>query len=259
VTALLAVEGLFWSARHRPVLRDVTIAPTGGVIGLLGPNGCGKSSLLRCLAGLRTPDRGRVLLDGAPAHAGGRRDIARRIALLEQESTPDAELRVAEVVHLGRAPHRARFGAPSRRDADVVDAAMARTGIAHLADRHWSTLSGGERQRGRLARAFAQEPRCLLLDEPTNHLDVRHQLELLQSLADSRRTCVVALHDLRFAMRWCDDVVVLDGGRVVGQGAPSAVLQPDLIDAVWGVRAVRTRTADGIDGLELLGPTDLAR
>jgi iron complex transport system ATP-binding protein len=195
---------------------DVT-APAGAVTGVLGPNGSGKSTLLRLVAGALEPDRGAILLGGSDLGRMTRRERARRLALAEQENAPDVPLTVRDVVLLGRIPHRSRFGQDSAHDLDLADASLGRAGAAELADRAFRTLSGGERQRVHLAAALAQEPRLLLLDEPTNHLDVAAQLSLLQlvrDLAAEGMTVVMALHDLNHALRWCDHVVVLAGGRV---------------------------------------------
>ena len=243
-TARVLADDLSWGVQARAILDGVTLgAAPGELVGLLGPNGSGKSSLLRAVAGVRRVDAGTVLLDGEDVTALGRRAVARRVALVEQESSTEVDLRVRDVVDLGRIPHRDRWGAAGPHDTAAVGAAMDRVGVAHLAHRRWSTLSGGERQRTHLARALAQQPGCLLLDEPTNHLDVRHQLELFALLAGAGVTCVAALHDLPLAARHCDRLVVMDGGRVVADGAPVQALTEGLIARVYGVRATVTPLA----------------
>jgi iron complex transport system ATP-binding protein len=210
--------------------------PPGALTGLLGPNGAGKSTLLRLIAGLLTPESGAVLVDGGPVHALPRRDRARRIALLEQESSSTVPLTVREVVGLGRIPYRTLWGTDgSAGGHDPVDRALTAAGAAHLADRSWDALSGGERQRVHIARALAQEPHLLLLDEPTNHLDVSAQLSLLRFVRDLGRTTVAALHDLNLAAAYCDHVLVLSQGVLVAAGDPRDVLTPDLISRVYGV------------------------
>jgi iron complex transport system ATP-binding protein len=205
--------------------------PPGALTGLLGPNGAGKTTLLRLVAGLLDPEAGAVLVDDVPVHTIARRERARRIALLEQESS----LTVREVVALGRIPYRTLWG--SDPDEGAVDRALAATDAAHLADRAWSALSGGERQRVHVARALAQEPDLLLLDEPTNHLDVSAQLSLLRFVRDLGRTTVAALHDLNLAAAYCAHVLVLSGGRLVAAGDPREVLTADLVRRVYGVDA----------------------
>ncbi|WP_019813302.1 ABC transporter ATP-binding protein [Saccharomonospora saliphila] len=219
------------------VVDGVTVAPpTGRTTGLLGPNGSGKTTLLRLLAGVLRPTSGTVTLDSRPLGDLPRRDRARRIAMVAQQSDTQVPLTVEEVVRLGRVPHRKLWASTTRDDDAAVRDALAHTGMTGRQAQHWHTLSGGERQRVQIARALAQRPRELLLDEPTNHLDVRHQLELLQLVSDLPCTSVVALHDLNLAATYCDHVVVLDEGRIVREGTPHEVLTEDLIAEVYDVR-----------------------
>ncbi|WP_328489435.1 ABC transporter ATP-binding protein [Streptomyces zaomyceticus] len=223
---------------------SLTLAP-GTVTGLLGPNGSGKSTLLRLLAGVLAPDSGVVTLDGEPLGALGRRTVARRLATVEQQADTQTDLTVADVVRLGRVPHRRAWTPASAADETAVRSALARTGLTDRAGQPWRTLSGGERQRVQIARALAQEPRELLLDEPTNHLDIQHQLDLLALVAELRLTVVVALHDLNLAAMYCDRLVVLARGRVVAAGTPGEVLTEELIAGVYRVRAAVTRPEPG--------------
>ncbi|WP_369138689.1 ABC transporter ATP-binding protein [Modestobacter versicolor] len=227
-----------WRRGGALVVDDVTLAPApGATVGLLGPNGSGKSSLLRLLAGTARPDDGVVSLDGQELRTLTRRDVARAVAVVGQHAHTDTDIRVRDVVRLGRIPHRGFFGSSASRDEAAVTAALEHTGLTDKADRLWHTLSGGERQRVHIARALAQEPRELLLDEPTNHLDIRHQLELLSLVQRLPVTSVIALHDLNLAATFCDSIVVLAGGRAVAGGAPAEVLTAQLIGEVYGVRA----------------------
>ena len=209
--------------------------PTGALTGLLGPNGAGKTTLLRMVAGLISPEAGAVLVDGQDVDGIPRKQRARRIALLEQESTSSVPLTVREVVGLGRIPYRTLWG--NDPDDDAIDRALASARAQHLADRAWWSLSGGERQRVQIARALAQEPELLLLDEPTNHLDVSAQLSLLAFVRDLGTTTVAALHDLNLAAAFCEHVLVLKDGHLAAAGAPGDVLLPDLLRDVYGVEA----------------------
>ncbi|MGW6979720.1 ABC transporter ATP-binding protein [Streptomyces sp. NPDC054932] len=234
----ITAEGLSWSASGTPVVRGVglDVAP-GETVGLLGPNGSGKSSLLRCLAGLRVPDAGTVHYDGQPVRDWSARRIARRVAFVEQDGAFDTDLRVVDVVGLGRTPFRDRWRGPDATDRAVVAAALERVGLTGLADRSWKGLSGGERQRAHIARALAQQPYALLLDEPTNHLDVKHQLELMELLAGTGQTVLVALHDLTLAARHCDRLLLMDRGRLIASGTPADVLTAERLALVFGVDA----------------------
>jgi iron complex transport system ATP-binding protein len=252
----ITAKGLSWSVKGHRLLDNVDLeAQDGTIVGLLGPNGSGKTTLLRLLAGLRRPDSGTVEYDGINLRDLSRRTLARRLAVVEQDVTAHDNVSVRQVVELGRTPFRGRFDALTEQDQDIVDAALERANIADKQHRNWHTLSGGEKQRTQLARALAQQPREILLDEPTNHLDIRHQLELLDLLSSLSTTCVIALHDLNFAARYCDHVVILDQGRVVAAGTPEAVLTPDLISSVYGVEVLIDREpATSMLRVTYLGP-----
>ncbi|GAA4547755.1 ABC transporter ATP-binding protein [Amycolatopsis samaneae] len=238
----ITATGLSWSVKGHRLLDGIDLTVHDGkVVGLLGPNGSGKSTLLRLLAGLRRPDTGTVRYDGTGLRDLGRRVLARRLAVVEQDVVAHNHVTVRQIVELGRTPFRGRFDALTEHDRRIVDAALERVDIADKEHRSWHTLSGGEKQRTQLARALAQEPREILLDEPTNHLDIRHQLELLGLLGALEITCVVALHDLNLAARYCDHVVFLDHGRVVAAGAPETVLTAELIASVYHVEALVDR------------------
>ncbi|MGA5346807.1 ABC transporter ATP-binding protein [Streptomyces griseoincarnatus] len=230
----------------RLILDGVSLTPQPGcVTGLLGPNGSGKSTLLRLLSGVLSPASGVVTLDGRPLDDWGRRAVARRVAVVEQHSDTLVELTVLDVVRLGRIPHRRAWTPATAADEEAVRRALERTGLTDRADQPWHTLSGGERQRVQIARALAQEPRELLLDEPTNHLDIQHQLDLLNLIVELPVTSVVALHDLNLAAMYCDQIVILRGGRVVAAGTPGDTLTEPLIADVYGVRAEVTRSGPG--------------
>ncbi len=234
----IEVDALSWGVADRVIVNNVGLTiHDGQTVGLLGPNGSGKSSLLRCVAGLRTPSSGRVRYDGHDIQSWTSRRIARHVAFVEQSSDEDSDLRVGDVVALGRTPFRDRWRGLCRSDEVVIAAALERVGLTHLRARQWKTLSGGERQRAHIARALAQQPWCVLLDEPTNHLDVRHQLELMELLAGTDQTVLVALHDLSLAARYCDRIVLLNQGMLVAEGAPRDVLTADRLRAVFEVDA----------------------
>ncbi|MFJ9646142.1 ABC transporter ATP-binding protein [Streptomyces sp. NPDC101206] len=254
----ITAEDVTWSVAvgsAAPVVRGVSvdIAP-GETVGLLGPNGSGKSSLLRCLAGLRMPDAGTVRYDGASVRGWSALRIARHVAFVEQDPAADSDLRVADVVGLGRTPFRDRWRGPDATDRAVVAAALERVGLTALAGRPWRALSGGERQRAHIARALAQQPYALLLDEPTNHLDVKHQLELMELLTSTAQTVLVALHDLSLAARHCDRLLLLHHGRLIASGPPAAVLTTERLAEVFGVDAELTADALGRPHVAYRGP-----
>jgi len=242
----LATHDVRWGAGGKLIVDGVTLeVEPNRVLGLIGPNGSGKSSLLRLLCRLRKVASGVVTLDGQDIAHVGRRDLARRLAFVEQQATTETALSVCDVVRLGRTPHRAAFAAWSAEDERAVDAALERVGLSERHDQLWHTLSGGERQRVHIARALAQAPRELILDEPTNHLDIQHQLSILGLVRRLGVTCIVALHDLNLASLFCDRIGVLAAGRLVAAGAPEEVLTPALIREVFGVEVAIRPGANG--------------
>ena len=245
MTVLVEARGVTFGYPGREVLRDVSFTLRAGeLVALCGPNGAGKSTLLRILLGLHAPAAGSVELGGAPVASLGRREIARRAALLPQESPPELPLSVREVVALGRLPHLGRLQPEGPADARAVAEALAATDTASLAERPLTELSGGERHRVHLARALAQGAPVLLLDEPTAGLDLVHQLqalELLRATVDAGRAAIVALHDLSLAARACDRILILAEGALQADAPPARVLTPEMLARVFGVRAeVRT-------------------
>jgi iron complex transport system ATP-binding protein len=237
--ALLAAEavGFAYGTRHVLTGVDLAVAP-GELVGMIGPNGGGKTTLVRLLSGVLAPRTGMVRLEGRPLADYRRRDVARRLAVVPQDPLVEFPFTALEVVLMGRAPHLPSLGLPGPGDLALARAAMARLDVADLAARPIDRLSGGERQRVLLARALAQEPVVLLLDEPTTHLDLRHQAriwDVLLALRRERGLAVVAvLHDLNLAAAACDRLVLLAAGRVVREGAPAAVLTEDALAAAYG-------------------------
>lgn len=234
----IRAEQLTWRIGGKTVLDAVSLeAEPGGMLGLLGPNGSGKTSLLRLLAGLKQPHSGRVTIDRKDLRAIPRRAVAQRVALVEQHATTNADLRVIDVVKLGRFPHRSMFSGWSPADEEAVEGALAKSGMAGKRNDRWQSLSGGEKQRAHIARALAQTPKELILDEPTNHLDIQHQIGLLRLVSGLSVTSIIALHDLNHAAMFCDRLVVLRQGKVVASGHPGDVLTEDLLRDVFSVEA----------------------
>ncbi|WP_250445005.1 ABC transporter ATP-binding protein [Actinotalea sp. C106] len=211
------------------------VVEPGELVGLVGPNGSGKSSLLRTLYRAVRPSAGAVRVDGDDVLTLSSREAARRVAVMLQDPSTEFDLDVYETVLLGRGPHHASFGRDTAQDVAIVEEAMRSTEVDDLADRMVASLSGGQRQRVMLARALAQRSPVLVLDEPSNHLDISHQHDLMSTVRGLGRTVIAALHDLNLAAQYCDRVVVLAAGHVVADGAPGAVLTPDLIRATFAI------------------------
>lgn len=234
----ITADKLTWKIGKKTILDDVSLAAEPGkMLGLLGPNGSGKTSLLRLLAGLKSPHSGKVVLNGKEIKSIGRRMVAQRLAFVEQHALTNANLRVVDVVKLGRFPHRSIFSGWSAADEDAVDEAINRAGMSEKRNDLWQSLSGGEKQRAHIARALAQAPKELILDEPTNHLDIHHQLSLMRLVSGLPLTSIIALHDLNHAAMFCDKLVILQAGRVVASGTPQEIVTESLLKDVFGVDA----------------------
>jgi len=241
---LSAAEVWFGYDERAPVLRGVSLdVRASDIIAILGPNGSGKTTLLRVLAGTRHPQRGTVTLHGAPLARLSRAALARRMAVVPQETQLAFDYTVAEVAMMGRYPHLRAFQIEGPSDIAVVEHALAATGTLELRDRAFATLSGGEKQRVVIASALAQigDEGVLLLDEPTASLDLRYQLEiadLLKALHRDRQIAIViSTHDLALAGTLCDRIALIRDGAVVASGTPDDALTPDHIREVYGVSA----------------------
>ncbi|MFO7926599.1 MAG: heme ABC transporter ATP-binding protein [Halobacteriota archaeon] len=232
------------------VLDDVDLpVGSGEFLALVGPNGAGKTTLLGTCNGLLLPDRGVVRVDDRNVADCSAREIGRLVATVSQETSVAFEFDVADIVAMGRTPHRSRFEPADDADRAAVEAALEQTDTARFADRSIEELSGGERQRVIVARALAQETPVLLLDEPTASLDINHQirtLSLARTLANDGRTVVAAIHDLELAARFCDRIALLSDGTILAEGSPETVLTSERLESAFGVRtAVSTNPITG--------------
>ncbi len=219
---------------------SLTIAP-GEMVGILGPNGSGKTTLLKMLSGTLTPSAGTIRFDGRRLSEWKRRDLARRIALVPQETHAPFDFTVLDIVLMGRFPHLGTFALEGPADLAIARQALASTGTSAFEERPFATLSGGEKQCVVIASALAQSPELLLLDEPTASLDMGHQLDVQLLLAGLNRdrgvTMVLSTHDLNLAAALCRHLILLRGGRVIAQGATDDVLTPAAVRALYRVDA----------------------
>ncbi|SDO61990.1 iron complex transport system ATP-binding protein [Klenkia soli] len=233
-TTALAARGVTLAYDGDPVFEGLDLeVETGRVTTFIGANGSGKSTLLKALGRVLRPGSGTVELDGAPIRSLPTREVARRLAILPQKPLTPTATSVRDLVARGRHPHQSMFRPWTAADAAAVDAALAATGMAALADRDAGSLSGGQLQRAWIALVLAQEAPVVLLDEPTTFLDLTHQLDVLRLVRSINRTrgttVVMVLHDLSLAARYSDRLVVLGRGRVLADGAPWDVLTPEVL------------------------------
>ena len=258
----LRTEAVSLGYGDRPVVREVDLELADGEITVVvGPNACGKSTLLRGLARLVRASSGTVLLDGEAIHRRPTKEVARVLGLLPQNPVAPDGVSVADLVARGRHPHHGVFTRWSQADADAVREAMVLTDTADLADRVVDELSGGQRQRVWIAMALAQGTDLLLLDEPTTYLDVAHQVEMLDLVAElnarAGTTVVMVLHDLNLAARYADRLVALRDGVVVAEGAPADVVTAGTVESVFGLAC--TVITDPVSGTPLVVPIGRTR
>jgi iron complex transport system ATP-binding protein len=258
--APLAFEGVGARIGDREILRAVDLAlEPGEILVLVGANGAGKTTLFRIASRVRAADSGRVTVAGRPVESLSRPELARQLAVVPQEVAVTFPFRVGEVVLMGRSPHLGVLGFETRKDVALAEDAMARVGIAELADRSILDLSGGERQLVTIARALTQDPQVLLLDEPTAHLDLRHRIDVLNLVREfvSRgRSALVVSHDLNLAARAADRMALLGGGSVLALGTPADVLTPAHLRDVFSIDA---EVVPAPDGVPLVIPRAVAR
>jgi len=229
-------------ANHSFSLTDVSLTiRSGSVTGLLGPNGCGKTTLLKLMAGVLRPRRGVITLGGRAIHGIPRRELAKQIAVVPQETHPAFDYSVLEMVLMGRHPHLGNFQLEGPKDIDIARDSLLATGTQHLAERAYMTLSGGEKQRVVIASGLAQAPDVLLLDEPTASLDLAYQLEIASLLYRLNRdrgvSIVLATHDLNLAASLCDSLALVRSGRVLAHGETREVLTAATIRQLYDVDA----------------------
>ena len=206
------------------------------ITAVMGPNGCGKTTLLRCIGGLLKPTSGHVLVDGRQVNEYAPRELAQRLAFVRQHAQTDFDFSAFEIVLMGRNPYQRRLQNESRADWDIVERCMRQTGTWHLRFSVPSQMSGGELQRVMIARALAQQTPILLMDEPVSNLDIAHQLEVMRLLrAATDKTILIVIHDLNLALQFCDRLLLLHDGKALYHGPIADGLTPDNIRSVYGV------------------------
>lgn len=213
----------------------------GEIVGILGPNGCGKSTTLKNLNKNLKPMGGCVLLEDTDIAEMTKRNIAQKIAVVPQTNEINFSFTVREIVAMGRTPFQGSLSGETREDTKIIDDAIRQTGLTELVDRHINTMSGGERQRVIIARAIAQTPKIILMDEPTLHLDISMQFEVLDLIKElserNNLTVVIVSHDLPMVARYCDRMILLHNSKIYAQGTPDEVLTKENMRVVFDIDA----------------------
>lgn len=238
----ITVASLSWNPLrdNSPVLNDISCRIERGCFyGIIGPNGSGKTSFVRNLLRLIEAEEGSIVLDGLPLMRYKRKELAKKIALVPQNTMLESSFKVFDIVMMGRIPHQKRFADANEADLNIVNKAMQLTDCYHLKDKSVATLSGGEAQRVVTARAIAQDTPWLVLDEPTSNLDIKHQIELMASLVQRREkrenTVIAILHDINIAAAYCNRIIMMKNGQIHSNGRTEEVLTRENLRAVYEV------------------------
>jgi len=222
----------------REILRDIdaAIAP-GRITAVMGPNGCGKTTLLRCIGGLLEPTSGSVGIDGQEVGSYSARALAQKVAFVRQQAQTDFEFSAFETVLMGRNPYQHHLQNESQKDWDIVEQCMKQTNTWHLRLAKPTEMSGGEMQRVMIARALAQQTPVLLMDEPVSNLDIAHQLEIMRLLRTTDKTVVIVIHDLNLALQFCNDLMLIHNGALLFHGRMADGLTTENIATAYGVKS----------------------
>ncbi|QNK54928.1 ABC transporter ATP-binding protein [Paenibacillus sp. PAMC21692] len=242
----LSLNNISYSVPGKRILQNINESfKPGRFYGIIGPNGVGKSTLLKLLSGIEKPEQGEARLDGRDISAIPRKELARDVAVLQQGGLAPVGFTVKEIVRMGRFPYQSWLGGESADPEPLINEALESMGLTGLQHRRLHQLSGGERQRVALAKLMVQQPRILLLDEPTTYLDIGYQLQLLDNVRAWQKSegllVIAVLHDLNLAAMYADELLALHDGKVLARGVPDAVLQPDLIETMYETRATIIR------------------
>lgn len=254
----LEVMDLGYEYSEKKVLESISFnVRPGEILGILGPNGCGKTTMLKNLNRNLSPHKGCILLDGTDLEEMHKRDIAKRIASVPQSNEIRFAFTVREMVEMGRMPFQEAFRGNSSEDERIVDESMELTGISGMSDRLINTMSGGERQRVIIARAIAQSPEIILMDEPTLHLDINMQFEVLDLVSDLAKrkglTVIIVSHDLPMVARYCDRMILIHDRTVYAEGTPEEILTPENMRTVFNVDAKFEIDERGMRTVRLFG------
>lgn len=242
----LKIDDLKVKIGQAEIIKEVSLdLEKGDFVGIIGPNGSGKSTLLKSIYRTLKPTAGTVYIEGSNVANMPYRESAKRMAVVGQHNEHKFEFNVFDMVMMGRAPHKSFMERDTIKDKEIAMDALKKVSMEAFVDREYSSLSGGEKQRVILARALAQESDLLILDEPTNHLDVKHQLEIMNVVQSLDTTVLFAVHDLNIALMYCNKICIIVDGQIQAVGNPEALITPEMIAAVYGVRATIIKRKNG--------------
>lgn len=234
---IMSIEALSWAPKNQAnLLHDIQFnIKQNKILGVVGANGAGKSSLLRCLYRLHQPSQGKICLFGQDIWQISPQKFAQKVAVILQESPADFAVTVRQIIEMGRTPYQHLFSSAGHKDTEIIDEIVEQLQLGAFMGRQFSKLSGGEKQRVYVARALAQQPEILILDEPTNHLDIRHQLEIMQLISTLGITIIITLHDLNLAAIYCDEILWLHEGKILAHDNAEAVFSAEMIEHAYQV------------------------
>lgn len=234
----LTIIQLNWYVNNTYLLNNISFSvPKGQILGVIGANGAGKSSLLRCLYRYITPTSGKIFLNKQNIEQFSQREFAKKVAVVQQDTPPQMALTTEQLVSLGLTPHKSLFALISSKDKKHITQALEKVGLLQKRQVPFMTLSGGEKQRALIARAIVQRPEILILDEPTNHLDIHYQIEILELVRSLGITVITSIHDLNLASSMCDELLLLDKGHIISQGLPDKVITKESLWNIFNVNA----------------------
>jgi len=233
----LEIKSLAMNIDGNVILHDINVSVENHeFVGIIGPNGSGKSTFLKCIYRVLRPTMGNIYIDGIDINDMSYQESALKIAVVAQNNFYSFDFPVLDIVLMGRFPHKGMLERDNPSDYDLARKALGKVGLADLEKRSFLTLSGGEQQRVFLARALVQETECMILDEPMNQLDIKYQLQIMNIVKNLNLTIITAVHDLNIAAMYCDRLIALRNGKIVGNGSPAELLTEGFIYDLYGVR-----------------------
>lgn len=242
----LVVENVGITISKKDIIKEASFeVKRNSFVGILGPNGSGKSTLLKSIYGVNKLSKGSIFIEGKCLTTISRKERAKKIAVLAQETNGHFDFSVRQIVEMGRYPHKKTLENYSKEDAEIVDKVLEKMNLENFRERSFSTLSGGEKQRVLIARVLAQESDFIILDEPTNHLDIGHQLEIMNIIKNLNITVLSAIHDMNIASLYCDNLIVMKAGTVVSKGTVDEIMTKETLASTFNVNADIYRKENG--------------